>query len=119
MSYIDSFDPDERVQFEVNLDIPAFVRAAVRKKMSRETILIYLALVANTPVATEQMRRFGPVAVEQALTRNEILVWLHVSYGGSMEPRHVSRKLRIPPRFAEKALAALAEKGIIGEGRVF
>ena len=117
MSSIEPFDPDERMHFEVNLDIPAFVRAAVRRKMNRETILMYLALVANTPVATEQMRQFGPVAVEQALTRTEILVWLHVSYGGSMEPRRVSRKLRIPPRFAEQALAALAEKGIITERR--
>ena len=115
MSSIEPFDPDERMQFEVNLDIPAFVRAAVRKKMNRETILIYLALVANTPVATEQMRQFGPVAVEQALTRAKILVWLHVSYGGSMEPKHISRKLRIPPRFAENALTVLREKGILTE----
>lgn len=118
MSSIDGFDPDELVQFEVNLDIPAFVRAAVRKKMNREMILIYLGLVANTPVATEQMRRFAPVAAEHSLTRNEILVWLDVSYGGLLEPRRISRKLRIPPRFVENALAVLQEKGIIGEGRV-
>ena len=116
MSYIDSFDPDEPVRYEVNLDIPGFVRAAVGKKMSRETIVIYLVIVANTPVATDKMRRFGPIAVEQKLTRTEILVWLHISYGGSMEPRHISRKLRIPRRFAEAALVALAEKGLIGEG---
>ena len=104
------------MEFEVNLNIPAFVRAAVKDKMNRETILVYLYLVANTPSATEKMRRFAPIAQEENLSRNEILVWLHVSYGGSMEPKHISRKLRIPPKFAENALAALEAKGIIRDG---
>ena len=107
MFNLDPLDCDADMQFEVNLNIPAFVRAAVRDKMNRETILVYLHLVARTPSATEKMCRFAIVAQEEALTRNEILVWLHLSYGGSMAPKHISRKLRIPPRFVETALTGL------------
>ncbi len=117
MSHSDQYGPDDLVQFEVNLDIPAFVRTAVRNKMKRDTILVYLHMVAQTYQATDKMRRFATVAQEEDLTRNEILIWLHLSYGGSMEPRHISRKLRIPPRFVEKALTVLEEKSIIKDGR--
>ena len=116
MSYIDPIDLDEEMQFEVNLNIRAFLRAAVKDKMDRGAILIYLYLVSRTPSATEKMRRFAPIAQEENLSRTEILVWLHVSYGGSMEPKHISRKLRIPPKFAENALAVLEQKGIIRNG---
>ena len=85
--------------------------------MNRDTILVYLYLVAETHEATDKMRRFVTVAQEEDLTRNEILIWLHLSYGGSMEPRHISRKPRIPPRFVGKALTVLEEKGIIKDRR--
>ena len=117
MSHFDQYGPDDLVQFEVNLDIPAFVRATVRNKMKRDTILIYLHMVSQTYQATDKMRRFAPVDQEEDLTRNEILIWLHLSYGGSMEPRHISRKLRIPARFVEKALTVLEEKSIIKDRR--
>ena len=92
MSHFDQYGPDDLMQFEVNLDIPAFVRDAVRSKMKRDTILVYLHMVSQTYQATDKMRRFATVAQEEDLTRNEILIWLHLSYGGSMEPRHISRK---------------------------
>ena len=116
MSHSDQYGPDDLVQFEVNLDIPAFVRTAVRNKMKRDTILVYLHMVAQTYQATDKMRRFATVAQEEDLTRNEILIWLHLSYGGSMEPRHISRKLRIPPRFVEKALTVLERKALSKTG---
>ena len=118
MFNLDPLDCDEDMQFEVNLNISAFVRAAVRDKMNRDTILVYLYLVSQTPSATEKMRRFAVIAQEEDLTRTEILVWLHLSYGGSMNPKHLSRKLRIPPRFVETAVAGLAAKGILRDGRV-
>ena len=114
MSNFDQYGPDDLVQFEINLNIPAFVRDAVRSKMNRDTILVYLHMVSQTYQATDKMRQFADVAQENDLTRNEILIWLHLSYGGSTNPRNISRKLRIPPRFVENALAALKEKGIIG-----
>ena len=117
MSRFDQYDFDEPVQYEVNLDIPAFVRAAVKGKMKRDTILVYLLMVSETYEATDKMRRFFPIAQEEDLTRNEILIWLHLSYGGSTEPRNISRKLRLPPRFVENALTALKEKGIIRDGK--
>ena len=118
MSNFDQYHPDDVFSGTVSLDIPAFVRVAVRKKTNRDTILVYLYLVAETDEATDKMRRFAPVAQENDLTRNEMLIWLHLSYGGSTKPKHISRKLRIPPRFVENALTALEEKGIITDGRV-
>ena len=117
MSHFDQYGPDDLMQFEVNLDIAAFARAAVRDKMNRDTILVYLHMVSQTYQATDKMRRFATIAQEEDLTRNEILIWLYLSYGGSMEPRHISRKLRIPPRFVENALTVLEEKGIIKDGK--
>ena len=117
MSHLDQYDPDELLEFEVSLDIPSFVRAAVKKKFDRDTILLYLYSVAETPISTPQMKQFFPIAQEMDLNRNEILIWLHLSYGGSPKPKQIRHKLRIPPRFVEKALTVLEEKGIIKDGR--
>ena len=108
----------EIIRLRYDLDIPAFVRAAVQNDLNKEELLIYLHIITNTLDGSEKMWRFVPVAKEKRLTRNEILVWLHLSYGGLLDPTHLSRKLRIPPGFAENAIAALEEKGIIREGRV-
>ena len=113
-----SFDLKELLLFRVNLDIPAFVQAAVRNKMDRHEILAYLRLITDIPDATEKMWRLVDIAEEKALSRNEILVWLHVSYGGLMDPKHISQKLRMPLHFAEQALIALKEKGVLSDGRV-
>ena len=107
----------ELLLFRLNLDIPAFVRAAVRDGLKRDEILGSLHIITNTPDATEKMPLFAVVAQEKDLNRNEILVWLHVSYGGLMDPGHLSQRLRIPPRAAEEALTTLKEKGIIKNGR--
>ena len=113
MSHLDQYHPDDILEGTVSLEIPAFVRAAVRHKLKRLDILFYLYFVADTPVSTLKMKRFFPIAKENNLTRNEILIWLHLSYGGSPKPKQISQKLRIPPRFVEKALTVLEEKGII------
>ena len=118
MPSIDSLDTREIIRFRYNLDIPAFVRAAVRRKLSKAKVLVYLDVITHSHKATEKMRRFVPVAKEKALRREEILVWLHISYGGLLDPTHLSRKLSIPPHSAEKALVVLREKGIIGEAGV-
>ena len=118
MPSIDSLDIKKLLRFRHDLDIPAFVRMAVQKEMSREEVLVYLHIITNTLDGTEKMWRFVPVARAEALSRNEILVWLHISYGGLLDPKHLSRKLRIPPGFAENALAALEAKGILRDGRV-
>ena len=118
MSSIDPFASKALLQFRYDLDIPGLVRAAVEKEMSREEVLVYLQIVTNTLDGSDKMWRFVPVAKAEGLTREEILVWLHVSYGGLLDSEHLSRKLRIPPGFAEDALAVLREKGIIREGRV-
>ena len=118
MSNFDQYHPDDILQGTISLDIPAFVRAAVRNKLKRLEILFYLYLVAEAPVSTLKMKRFFPIAKENNLTRNEILIWLHLSYGSSPKPKHISQKLRIPPRFVENALTVLEEKGIIKEGKV-
>lgn len=117
MSKFDQFDPDKEMQFEVSLDIRGFVRDAVRKKMKRTEIMVYLHLVSITYEATDKMRRFFPVAQENNLSRNEILIWLHIAYGGSVDPRHISRKLRIPIRWVENALIVLEEKYIVTDGK--
>lgn len=111
-------DFNELLLFRVNLDVPAFVQTAVRHKMNRDEILVYLDLIANTPTATEKIWRLYRVAQDKVLSRNEILVWLHVSYGGLMDPKHISQKLQMPPHLAEQALTALKEKGLLGDGSV-
>ena len=107
----------ELLRFRLNLDIAGFVRAAVRDGLKRDEILGSLHIITNTPDATEKMPLFAVVAQEKDLNRNEILVWLHISYGGSMKPEHLSQKLRVPPRAAKEALTTLKEKGIIKNGR--
>ena len=118
MSSVDQFNPRELLRFRYDLDIPAFVETAVEHNLNKEEVLLYLHIITNTFDGTEKMWRFIPVAKAEGLTREEILVWLHISYGGLLDPKHLSRKLRISPGFAESALAALQEKGIIRDGRV-
>ena len=118
MPSIDSLDTREIIRFRYNLDIPAFVRAAVRRNLTKEKVLVYLHVITHSLDATEKMRRFVPIAKQKELTRNEILVWLDLSYGGVLNPKHLSRKLSISPHIAENALAALEAKGILQEGRV-
>ena len=108
----------ELLRFRLNLDVAGFIRVAVRDGLERDEILISLHIITNTPDATEKMPLFAPVAQEKDLNRNEILVWLHVSYGGSMRPEYLSQSLRMSLRAAEEALATLQEKGIIRNGRV-
>ena len=55
----------------------------MRDGLKRDEILGSLHIITNTPDATEKMPLFAVVAQEKDLSRNEILVWLHVSYGGS------------------------------------
>ena len=119
MPPMDPPDFKELLLFRVNLDIPAFVQTAVRNKMNRDQILVYLDLITNTPMATEKMRQLNRVAQDAALSRDEILVWLHVSYGGLRDPKHISQKLQIPSHLAEQALTALKEKGILSNTGVF
>ncbi|RKU17113.1 hypothetical protein C6503_11230 [Candidatus Poribacteria bacterium] len=56
-------------------------------------------------MATQKMRRFAVIAQEEALTRNEMLVWLHRSYSGSAKLAHISQKRRIPPRLWRSGLS--------------
>ena len=107
----------ETLLFRMNLDIPAFVQTAVRTEMTRDEILGALHIITNTTTATEKMWRIAIVAQNREFSRNELLVWLHIAYGGSWDPEHLNRKLRIPPHLAEEALATLKEKGIIRDGR--
>ena len=118
MSSVDRFNPRELLRFRYDLDIPGFVETAVEYNLNKEEVLLYLHIITNTLDGTEKMWRFVPVAKREDLTRNEILVWLHLSYGGLMDPTHLSRKLHIPLGFAETALAGLEAKGILREGRV-
>ena len=118
MSQANLYHEDDVLEGTISLDIPAFVRAAVRHKVNKNQILIYLYLLTETPESTHKMKQFFPIAKENDLTRNEILVWLHLSYGGSEKPKNISRKLRIPPRFVENALTVLEEKGIIKSKKV-
>ena len=118
MASLARVDPYELLRLRLDLDIPAFVKMAVQKQMSREEVLVYLQVITNTIDGTEKMWRFVPVAKAEKLTRNEILVWLHISYGGLLNPEQLSRKLRIPTASAEEALAGLEAKGIIWEGQV-
>ena len=115
MSSMNALDTRELLRFRYDLDIPAFVRAAVQKEMKKEEILVGLHIISNIPDATQKMPLFAVVSREKGLSREEILVWLHISYGGLMDPAHLSRKLQIPPHIAEAALSVLAEKGVLGD----
>lgn len=105
----------ELLRLRYDLDIPAFVRAAVRQNLNKQKVLVYLHVITHSHDGTEKMKQFVPIAKEKELTRNEILIWLHLSYGGLMDPAHLSRKLRIPPHIAEAALSVLTEKGVLGD----
>ena len=117
MPPVDELDFHELVPeillFRMNLDVPAFVQTAVRTEMTRDEILGSLHIITNTTTATEKMWRIAIVAQNREFTRNELLVWLHVSYGGLSDPEHLSRKLRISPHSAKEALTTLVEKGVL------
>ena len=109
----------EIIRLRYNLDIPVFVRAAVRNDLNKEQVLIYLEIITtSTHDAIEKMSHFVSIAKQEDLTRNEILAWLYLSYGGRLDPEHLSRKLSIPPGCAKNVLAGLEEKGIIEDDRV-
>ena len=109
----------EIIRLRYNLDIPGFIRAALRYNLNREQVLIYLDIIAtSTHKAIKKMSHFVPIAKQEDLTRNEILAWLYLSYGGRLDPEHLSCKLSIPPGCAEKVLAGLEEKGIIENDHV-
>ena len=109
----------EIIRLRYHLDIPGFIRAALRYNLNREQVLIYLDIIAtSTHKAIKKMSHFVPIAKQEDLTRNEILAWLHLSYGGRLDPEHLGEKLRIPLGCAENVLAGLEEKGIIEDGHV-
>ena len=111
--------PREIIRLRYNCDIPAFVRAAIRNDLNKEQVLIYLEIIAtSTRDAVEKMGHFVPIARQEDLTRNEILAWLHLSYGGLLCPTDISRKLGISPGCAENVLAGLEEKGIVEDSHV-
>ena len=111
--------PREIIRLRYNLDIPGLVRAAIRNDLDKEQVLIYLEIiVTSTRDAFEKMGHFVSIARHEDLTRNEILAWLHLSYGGLMDPERLSQKLSISFGCAENALAGLEEKGIIEDGHV-
>ena len=107
------------IRLRYNLDIPGFIRAALRYNLNREQVLSYLEIiVTSTREAIEKMGHFVPIAKHEELTRNEILAWLHLSYGGVLDAEHLRQKLCIPLGCAENVLAGLEEKGIIEDDRV-
>ena len=109
----------EIIRLRYNCDIPGFIRAAIRNNLNREQVLIYLDIIAtSTHVAIKKMSHFVPIAKQEDLTRNEILAWLHLSYGGLIDAEHLSDKLCIPTGCAENVLAGLEEKGIIEDNHV-
>ena len=109
----------EIIRLRYNLDIPGFIRAAIRYNLDKEQVLIYLDIIAtSTHKAIKKMSHFVPIAKQEDLTRNEILAWLYLSYGGLIDPTDISMKLQIPPECAEKVLAGLEEKGIIEDDHV-
>ena len=109
----------EIIRLRYNLDIPGFIRAALRYNLNREQVLIYLDIIAtSTHKAIKKMSHFVPIAKQENLTRNEILAWLHLSYGGRLDPEHLGEKLSIPLGCAENVLAGLEEKGIIEDDHV-
>ena len=121
------FYPDKRVKEAEDLDdlygseadetIRGYVRVAVREKMKRNDLIDALFILAGTPFSTAKMQRFLPVTVENNLSRNEILIWMHIAAGGSTVPKDISNKLRIPIGWVEKALVVLEEKNILRDGK--
>ena len=115
MSSVEQFNFRELLRFRYDLDIPGFVRVAVQKQLGREAILVSLHVISNISEATEKMPLFAAVSREKDLSRDEILVWLDIAYGGTMNPVRLSRKLQMPLHIAEAALSMLAEKGVLGD----
>ena len=109
--------PNEPTEDEVNLDIRFFVNKAVEKNLKRKAIMVYLCLAAMEPDATDKVQQFFPVAGENNLSRNEILVWMYIASGGSADPKDISKALRIRQRAVEKALVVLDKKNIVIDGR--
>ncbi|MCY3548877.1 MAG: hypothetical protein OXH39_00335 [Candidatus Poribacteria bacterium] len=102
-----------------HLDIPGFIQAAIRYKLNREQVVIYLEIiVTSTRDAFKKMGHFVEIAKHEDLTRNEILAWLHLSYGGQLDPERLSQRLDIPFECAENVLAGLEAKGIIKDDHV-
>ncbi|MDE0324759.1 MAG: hypothetical protein OXN27_12665 [Candidatus Poribacteria bacterium] len=109
----------EIIRLRYHLDIPGFIRAAIRNNLDKEKVLIYLEIiVTSTRDAIEKMGHFVEIAKHEDLTRDEILAWLHLSYGGQLDPEHLSDELSIPLRCAENVLAGLEAKGIIEDDHV-
>ena len=109
----------EIIRLRYNLDIPGFIRAALRYNLNREQVLIYLDIIAtSTHKAIKKMSHFVPIAKQEDLTRNEILAWLYFSYSGPPDPTDLSMKLQIPPECAKNVLAGLEAKGIIEDDHV-
>ena len=109
----------EIIRLRYNLDIPGFIRAAIRNNLNKEQVLSYLdIIVTSTRDAIEKMGHFVSIARHEDLTRNEILAWLYLSYGGQPDPTDISQKLSIPPGCAENVLVGLEKKGIIEDGHV-
>ena len=107
----EEYDPDAHFGPEVDETIREYVRAAVQLNMKRKDLIDALFVLAGIPLSKTQ--QFLPVTVENKLSRNEILIWMHIAAGGSAEPKHISRKLRISIRWVEKALTVLEEKNIV------
>ena len=109
----------EIIRLRYHLDIPGFIRAALRYNLNREQVLAYLEVITtSTREAIEKMGHFVSIARHEDLTRNELLAWLHFSYGGVLDAERLSQKLGIPTECAEKVLAGLEAKGIIEDDLV-
>ena len=109
----------EIIRLRYHCDIPGFIRAAIRYNLDKEQVLIYLEIiVTSTRETIEKMGHFVSIAKHEDLTRNEILTWLYLSYGGLIDPTDISMKLQIPSGCAENVLAGLEEKGIIEDDHV-
>ena len=109
----------EIIRLRYHCDIPGFIRAALRYNLNREQVLAYLEIITtSTREAIEKMGHFVPIAKHEELTRNEILAWLYLSYGGELDAERLSQELGIPLGCAENVLTGLEEKGIIEDDHV-
>ena len=75
-------DLDDLFEDDAKLAIRDYVQVAVRKNLKRKDLLIAICMLAETPFSTQKMQQFFPVATEYNLSRNEILVWMHIASGG-------------------------------------
>ena len=109
----------EIMQLRYHLDIPGFLSTAVRYNLNKKQVLIYLEIiVSGTRETIEEIGHFFSIAKHEDLTRNEILAWLDLSYGGTIDPEYLSQRLAISFECAEKVLAGLEAKGIIEDDHV-